>query len=527
MSEPESDRPKRPSRIVRIDTRPRVTDPRGLLTPPSSDGREPESRGSGLLAIALGLALVVGGGLLYRKLAAPVDPSELDGVPLTSASASASASVAPPPPPRCVDLGAASGFVVGELPAHKREPTPSGQLSSAEPVLPEEPLDDDQFAPFAVIFGRAVATEKGYMMGALRDGEGGTLLTVVTLGADGSNGKTVKLARSRGDLEPPVVTPDGDAVLAAMLEPNASGLALKIARVRGDKVEWGAELDQGRDDSLALDLATSGERGAVVWDEVKDDQSRVMVATFRLSTIGTATAARAVSPEKTDADSPRLVGRKGGYYLAYLVRGSEIKRPAQAEDDLGTPAGKDKKADKDEIDESKGERVVSSFIEVVPLDENGSPTGSPLRVTPEAGRVAGYDIVATADGAIVAWRNEESPTGAGGGQVKLARIGASGAVDGLSLEEGAGDGVPVLMNGWLSIPTLRGADMLARIDGDGKSAEPVEPEPSIGRGEPLASFGDRVLLGEPEGKAMRLRVVTCGAKLVVPKPPDPAGDVAP
>jgi hypothetical protein len=376
--------------------------------------------------------------------------------------------------------------------------------------------DDDQFAPFAVVFGRAAATEKGFYLGALRDGEGGTILSVVTLGPDGNGGRSVKLARSRGDLEPPVVVPDGDGALAAMLEPNASGLALKLARIRGDKVEWGAELDQGRDDSLALDLATSGERGALVWDEVKDDKSRIVLATFRLTAIGTTTAPRPVTTDKTDADSPRLVSRKGGYYLTYIARGAELTRPPQAEDDLSTKKGKPG----DEIDESKGEHVVASWLEVIPLDEAGAPTAPALRVTPERGRVAGYDAIPSGDGMLLAWRNEESPTGAAGGQVKVVRVTAGGSADSLSLEEGAGDGVPVLMNGWLSIPTLRGADMLARLDPEGKTTEPIEPEPSIARGEPLAAFGDSVLLGEPEGKAMRLRVVRCGAKIVTPKAPD-------
>ena len=59
----------------------------------------------------------------------------------------------------------------------------------------------------------------------------------------------MKLARSRGDMNAPVVAGLGGAVLAALLEPDASGRAIKLAKVEGEHVTWGPELSEGRDES--------------------------------------------------------------------------------------------------------------------------------------------------------------------------------------------------------------------------------------------------------------------------------------
>ena len=59
------------------------------------------------------------------------------------------------------------------------------------------------------------------------------------------------------------------------------------------------------------------------------------------------------------------------------------------------------------------------------------------------------------------------------------------------------------------MPSLRGADALARMDASGKLVEPPEAEQSLARGEPIAASGDKVFLAVPEGKALRLRAVRC------------------
>ncbi|NUO52423.1 MAG: hypothetical protein HOV80_26545, partial [Polyangiaceae bacterium] len=348
---------------------------------------------------------------------------------------------------------------------------------------------------------------------------------------DGSTGTPIRLSRSRGDLDPPVVAAAGTGFVVALIEPNAGGRAVRVARVDGDKVAWGAELRESNDESLALDIAVTGDRGLVAWDAIEDERSYVAVSGFKAANVGDATGARRLTPKTTDAEAPRIVSRPGGFYVVYLVRGQEsareAARPSEAAPGVDKPKKKkEPKGDKrapGEVDETRGgEAVTSAWLEVVLVDASGAPSGDPLRVTPDDGHVISFDAAPAADGGLVlAYRDEDSPTGAGGGMVKMIRIAAGGGISGShQSDEGTpSDGAPTLLPGWVAIPTLRGADLLARLGNDGLPSEPLLADPSLGRGEPIAARGDQLLVAEPEGKAMRLRVLSCGER---PAPPSPA-----
>jgi hypothetical protein len=223
-------------------------------------------------------------------------------------------------------------FVIGEAPRAAAKlgaaPEPGGDATGEEPA-------EDQPAPFAVEVGRGTAYGGGFAAGALRQAEGGTIAMVVTMAADGTGGKLVRLARSRGDLDPPVVTGLGGALLAAMLEPNAGGRAIKIAKVDGDQVTWGAELSEGRDESLALDVVSSGDRAVIVWDDVTRDgkRSQILMASVDVGSLRSVTSPRPISKARVDAEVPRLEARPGGYWLAYVARSEEgAKKKADDED---------------------------------------------------------------------------------------------------------------------------------------------------------------------------------------------------
>ena len=478
------------------------------------------------LAIVAGLAVVVAGAFVARCSSPESDPAG------ASASASASSSAEAALPLRCAEVAPGKSFAIGEPPAPR----------DREGGTQAEPLDRDELlAPFALVLGRASATRTGWAMGALGDGEGGTIASVVTVDAEAGTGRVTRMLRSRADFDPPVVVPARDGRLfVAMLEPNASGRSIRLIAIEesGGAV-WGSEIVEGRDDSLALDVALSEDRGVLAWDALDGDRSFVAVAGFPLRDPNQVGLWKPQSREGIDADAPRVVARPEGFFLAYLAHGVEVRREEAAERGDDAPAPKRPKdeapakrtktkkpaksksasgrADRasGEVDEAKGgEGVGASWLEVALLDAAGARVGEPLRVTPENSNVVSFDVGPGAGGSLlVAWRDEDSPTGAAGGPVRVAQITSGGLGEArLVASELPADGAPSLLEGWLALSTLRGPDLLGRLGPDGALLEDVLPEPSLGRGEPIAARGDRLLLAEPDGKAMRLRVVACGAR---------------
>jgi hypothetical protein len=472
--------------------------------------------------IPLVITTVVCGLVIWRTIVGRDEPAPAASAP--SGEASASSAPSAPLAPRCVELSS-QPFMIGETGAPRPAP-PSSSLEAGAPVEAPDELEDD-LSPFAVEIGRGTVFAGGFAAGARRDAEGGAISMVATLGLDGSGGKLVKLGRSRGDLDPPVVAGIGDVVLAALLEPNAGGRSIRIAKVKGDEVTWGFELSEGRDESSALDLAASGSRALVVWDDVnvEEKRSHVMLSSFDVATMRSVTSARPVSSPKTDADSPRLIARPGGYWLGYLARADEVAKKKKDPSNAGEKATK--KGDDDGDDES-GEAIQNGWIEVMPLDENGAPTASARAVTPKNGHALAFDLELGEDGAaLLAWRDDDTPTGATGGRISSALVRLGGAVEiHVLAEESFGAGVPDLLPGWLVVGGL-GATKVGAIDLRGVLAGGLDPEPSLGTGEPLAATKDAILIAKPAGKAMRLGVVRCGAPLPVPAATPPVGSARP
>ncbi|NUP13308.1 MAG: hypothetical protein HOW73_45295 [Polyangiaceae bacterium] len=494
---------------------------------------EETTRGSSWLLGALFGAAVLGAALLYRNCAAP------EGATAPSAAAPSASDAVPSTIGRCKAVTQGSGFVVGK----------TSSKEAAEPQAPEldtddQPDRDDLLAPFAVVIGRAAPYAGGYALGALGESDGGSAAFVVTIAPDGSTGQSRKLFRSRSDLDPPVVAaaPDDGGLFVAALEPNASGRAIRLVHLKGDGFTWGAEIQEGRDESLALDIAVTKKRGVVAWDATEDDRSFVHVAGFPLEKVGQLDSTRRATAKELDADSPRVVATDNGFYLAYLVHGDQAKRenvaergPAEPKPDTErnpepsakpskTKPKKSKKAadSGEEIDETRGgEAVSTSYIEVMPLDETGAQSSDTLRVTPEGVTVVSFDIAPGPNGSlVVAYRDDDAPTGGGGGIIRMVNLRAGGlGAHYESTDPLPSDGVPSILGGWIGIPTLAGADLLSKLDKDGMPAEPLGREPSLGRGEPIAASGNQLLVAEPQGAAMAFRVVECSEAPAAPLAP--------
>jgi hypothetical protein len=412
--------------------------------------------------------------------------------------------------PRCKAVSS-DAFVVGEKPT-MRVRVDAGASDAGDVAGDEADEEFDELAPFAVELGRGAVVSDGFAVGALRDGDGGSYAMVARIGADGRNGKLVKLGRSRGDFDAPTVTGYKDSVLAAMLEPNAGGRAIRIARVTGDQVTWGPEVSEGRDESLALDLATSGDRAALVWDDVSKDGKRtmVMIESFDPQTMKSDGGSRPITSSKYDAEVPRLVSRAGGYWLAYAVVG-EGKRPKDEDTGLGS-----------------GEAIEPRWIEVVPLDERGQAVALPRAVTPKDGHALAFDVEPSDDGGmIVAYRDDDTPSGSTGGKVLTVWVRLSGLGEPqLVTEEGTSTGVPDLLPGWMAIASLSGATRIGPLSLKGELVGELRREPELGNGEVLAGTRASLLIARPAGKAMKLSVVECVAEapIVDGGLPDAAAD---
>lgn len=404
----------------------------------------------------------------------------------------------PPPvvvPPRCKSISS-EAFVVGDKPM-SRVRLDAGAADAND--LPPDEADEefDELAPYAVELGRGAIVNDGFAVGALRDGDGGSFAMVVRIGADGRHGQIAKLGRSRGDFDAPTVTGYKDAVLAAMLEPNAGGRAIRVAKVVGEQVTWGPEVSEGRDESLAVDLATSGDHAVVVWDDVTKDGKRtmVMLESFDPQTMRSEGTSRPISSPKNDAEVPRLTARPGGYWLAYVVVG-EARKPKDEDTGLG------------------GEAIQPRWIEVVPLDEQGRPVGLPRAVTPKEGHALAFDIEASEDGGmILAYRDDDTPSGSTGGKVLTVWVRLSGlGQPQLVTEEGTSTGVPDLLPGWMAIASLSGATRMGPLSAKGELLGELRREPELGNGEVLAGTRASLLVARPAGKAMKLSVLECVAE---------------
>jgi hypothetical protein len=158
----------------------------------------------------------------------------------------------------------------------------------------------------------------------------------------------------------------------------------------------------------------------------------------------------------------------------------------------------------------------------VPLDAAGAATAAPRPATPTDGHVLAFDIELGRDGsAMIAWRDDDTPSGSSGGRVSavLVSLGGIGEPHVLA-EEGVGSGVPELLQGWMALSSLSGATQLAPMTADAQLKGPLARELSFGNGEPIASTDQAILLARPAGRAIKLSVMRCS------EDPAPAADAA-
>ena len=393
-----------------------------------------------------------------------------------------------PVPARCQPIG--RGETVGAMRSAK------GASTNAA-VRDGDDTDLDSLLPFATEVGQGVAFDGGFAAGALRQDGGTTRFVVVTTNRYASAWRTIDLGQSHGDADAPRVFARGSKLGVGILEPSGATRTLRIGRVDRDSVQWGAEIQQGHDESLAFDIALGAVRGVAVWDDVpkKQKSSAIFLATVDPNSFDKPSKPVSVSPPTTDAEIPRVIERPGGFWMFWLARMPNARG-----------------SDGDSENRFQAEGIDHRWLEAVPLDEAGNLMGSPVQLGPKNGHVLGYDIAMLGDGsAVVVWRDDDTPSGSAGGQLYRVRL-ALGGVDAPELisDETSMMATPRVMPGWLAVADASGSTRLAPMGADGVLTDTLARETLLGAGEPIASIADDLLITRPDGTAAFLFVVRCG-----------------
>lgn len=447
------------------------------------------------------ILLVFAGVAAFFVLRAPTDSFApgLLGTASTSAVDADADAAAVELPPRCRLEAGRGAFRVGEDQGPAPEPSADG-AGGGDPG--EQP--DQRFSPFAVVLGPGIAHGQGFAVGLKRDTADGAAAEVALVDGSTGKGRLVRLGRSRGDVEAPLVVGAGDGLIAAMLEPNASGFSLQLATITGDEAKWRAELPQANDESLAFDVAYGEASVVAAWDAVSRDgeRSQIVLVTLDRGGLSVTESDRVVSPEKVDAELPRVVPRAGGFWLAYVARSTMTLPPRPSDEQLDIDPKRERYA---------AEMIEKSWLEVLPLDPTGTPAGPARAITPRKGHVQAFDVArGTGDGLLVAWRDDDTPSGSQGGQVRLIAVNAGGAEQPVVVaDEDVGLGVPSLLPGWVAIASARGESRLAPIDESGRLLGTLRTEKPLGVGQLLAARDQSLLLARPDGTAVELTLVHC------------------
>lgn len=329
--------------------------------------------------------------------------------------------------------GSASALGSASAPSVVAEVLPRCRVEGPRLALPGED----------VVAGEAVLAPDALYLGVVRREGGKRLAGVVRASLDLSTSKMIELGPALGDDPPPTprlrgTTPivtgfarraaadagAGDAGLGIM----GATRRLEVARLEGSGLVVETTIAQQADESLAYDLAwpegAAAGAGIVAWDE--DAPPEVAAALgdrgiVKVQLLGAGTKARVASPEKSDAEAPRLLARPGGYWLAWLAR------RAEATEDAG-PHGNA---------EGPGERRAYRWVELVALDARGEATSPVRRISPEKGRVASFDLVRGAtDAQVVVLVQDEAASAEGAGERMVRYVTDGDKVDSADLLDG-------------------------------------------------------------------------------------------
>ncbi len=459
--------------------------------------------GRALLGLVLGTVVSC-----KEKPAPPPPPSAVssslveddDGI-VQESSAKAGAPKAPPAPQRCREVRAGALFSIGEN---------SPRTDSAPRPDDGDGDDDEAIAmPFEAELGAVIGYRGGFALGVLESKKGGQAVNVALLGSDGS-GRVLPVATVHGDVEPPEVVTLGERLLVVYGDSDASGATLQSALFPpgADKPQPGPELTNLQRDA-GVAVAASGSEALVTFGRTEKGKAGLYAARLK-SGDKLAFSTPELVQGTSDAESPHLVVRPGGYWLSWIEQRS-LPTKARANKDAG------------DDDESAGLELGPRLLHIVPLDAAGHTTSAPLALTKEPSHVVAFELAPWPDGgAVLAYREDAAAPGVEGGDLHLVHVRSDGSVEQGELADAEiGAGVPSLLSDpaprspgsvvWLAAGGANETTRFGLLTGSGTALTELVSDKLLGTAELVGVYGGKLLAARPRRTARDLFLLECTA----------------
>ena len=298
--------------------------------------------------------------------------------------------------------------------------------------------------PSDLEIGEAMQTPSGFAIGVLRKVKGELVGSIALVEKDAKTVSFVDLGPPHGDAPPPrpfVVGVEVFAAFFARAAPPPPGGKPKttrdliLYRLADGKAQATSTISEQRDESLAYDVSLGDKGGVVAWDEdaIGNERGNIKIAVVTADT-KTIASTRIASPDGSDAELPRLVPRRGGWWLVWVA--SRLEAP-----DAGLDPGQ-------EI-ERPGEKRRFRWLELLALDAAGAAVGAVKRLTVNTGHVSMFDLAPRAGADVldvIARDDEQAIDGAGGRIVRITITGDKVDPPIAIVSESVGRGAPDLLD---------------------------------------------------------------------------------
>ncbi len=458
---------------------------------------------NGRKIVSLAAIVGVGAGCNCSKSRTNLGPGQGQTSVVKDAS---SATLGPKFPFKCDAVGAGAQYALGSAASNDDED------------------DSGLDVPFGINVGQAVGYPGGFAVSAIDGRSGKSHAILGILGAHGENGRQLDLGRIFGDADPPRLAGDSRSLVVALADMDAAGRTLRLLRI--DDIATTAKVTRGPDVSVsenpaaAFPIATNADRGIVVWEEPdkNTEKGQIVAASFTVQSLVIPKKLSTMSDRNADAESPQVISRPGGFWLAWVQSDTTSARDPQAKASRSTTGRGTQKSTAADDSTLPAVDLGTRELYAIAVDLAGRAIAKPLRITQGSAHVVAYDLTALVDGsALLAWRDDEMSPGIESQVVHLGRLGLDGHLETYRIEdESIGVGAPQLLvdsaaasgdRVWLAVGGDRTG--IARLEPNGNPTSMIVGDADLGISNPLVRFENLLLVARQRGRAVDLEPLSC------------------